>query len=185
MDNLSVCCWVFCSNFVYNLVHFLRVTIEKHVRFCFFIEIGLMQFQENPMLLMPQHNYCLGTRSIGFSWNCIRPISIEKQNCTCPLNWLSKILTIGCLQKCTQVQIVHILVPLQLERANYINLFVTTSELMGAISTSRTKFGWVEVSQKLASRVFFRKKSILTPMQHHLNKDIFTSRPILRTKEVI
>ena len=58
--------------------------IPTDMCFCFFvIEINTMQSWENPMLLVPQRGYLLGSRSIGFSWDRITLISKKKQTYTC------------------------------------------------------------------------------------------------------
>ena len=47
------------------------------------MRIVIVEFQENPMLLVLRQGYPLGTRSIGFFLNRIMQNSIKKQNCPC------------------------------------------------------------------------------------------------------
>ena len=75
---------------------FAKSVQETYNFFAFFIQIIIMQFQEYPvLLLLPQQGYHLGTRSIGFSWNCIMTICIKKQNHTH--------VCVHCHRKCTSL----------------------------------------------------------------------------------
>ena len=83
MDNLSVCWQVFFFKFQVSVGTFPMTTNTNICVYYSFIFIHksmlATQFQENPMLLVPQQGYCLGTtRSIGFSWNCIMSVCIKR-----------------------------------------------------------------------------------------------------------